>query len=125
MLFSDEMLAEIFPASRTDAFFEALFGDAGEGSFDIALKFTKHDQDNSRLYFELHLTERPGKCLACNLTYGLPEVFSRHPIIDINGVVKEIEQLLDGTVKCGAWQLGHTRTVSSDLHVIPLAIELT
>lgn len=125
MLFSDEILAEIFPPSRADAFFEALFGDADEGAFDIALKFAKHDQDNSRLLFELHLTERPGKCLACNLTYGMPAIFARHPIIDMNGVVKEIERVIDGPAKCGDWQIGHTRTVSNSLHVIPLAIDLT
>ena len=125
MLFSDEILAEIFPPARADAFFEALFGDADEGAFDIALKFAKHDQDNSRLHFELHLTERPGKCLACNLTYGMPAVFARHPVIDINGVVKEIERVIDGPARCGDWQLGHTRTESNDLHIIPLAIDLT
>jgi hypothetical protein len=125
MLFSDEILAEIFPPTRADEFFEALFGDADEGAFDITLKFAEHDQDNSRLHFELHLTERPDKCLACNLTFGMPDVFARHPIIDMNGVVKDIERVIGGPVKCGDWQLGHTRTVSNSLHVIPLAIDLT
>ena len=124
MLFSDRILTEIFPPSKADAFFEALFGDADEGAFDIALKFTQHDQDNSRLLFELHLTERPGKCLACNLTYGMPAVFARHPVIDINGVVKDIDRRIDGPAKCGGWQLGHTKTVNSTLHIIPLAIDL-
>lgn len=125
MLFSDEILAEIFPPSRADSFFEALFGDADEGAFDIDLKFAQYDQDNSRLHFELHLTERPGKCLACNLTYGMPAVFARHPIIDIKGVVKKIEHHIGGPAKCGNWQLGRTMTVSSNLHIIPLAIDLT
>ena len=125
MLYSDEILSEIFPPARADAFFEALLGDADEGAFDITLKFAQHDQDNSRMHFELHLTERPGKCLACNLTYGMPAVFARHPIININGVVKKIERAIGGPAKCGDWQLGHTRTVSNSLHVIPLIITLS
>lgn len=126
MLFSDEILTEIFPPSRANAFFEALFGDADEGAFDIALKFVQHDQDNAMLHFELHLIERPGKCLACNLTYGMPTVFARHPIIDIKGVVKEIEHHIDSpTTQLGNWQLGHTRTVNSSLHIIPLTITLS
>jgi len=124
-LFSDERLSAIFPPERTDEFFAALFGDADEGSFDISLKFAQHDQDAGRLHFELHLKERPGKCLACNLTFGMPAVFARHPIINIDGVAAEIGQLIADRARCGDWRLGHTRTVSNNLHVIPLTIDLT
>ena len=124
-LFSEEKLRDIFPPDRTDAFFAALFGDADEGAFDISLEFARHDRGADRLHFELLLRERPGKCLSCNLTYGMPAVFARHPIINIGGVVAEIEQLIAGRARCGDWQLGHTRTVTDSLHVIPLAINLT
>ncbi len=36
-IFTEDRLASIFPAERTDDFFEALFGDAEEGSYDIEL----------------------------------------------------------------------------------------
>jgi hypothetical protein len=124
-LFSDEILSEIFPPGRTDAFFAALFGDADEGSFDIILNFAHHDRDAGKLHFELLLKERPGKCLACNLTYGMPAVFARHPIINIGGVVAAIERVIAGRARCGDWQLGNTRTVSNSLHVIPLTITLS
>jgi hypothetical protein len=124
-LFSDEKLAAIFPPNRTDEFFAALFGDADEGAFDISLKFARHDRDTGKLHFELLLNERPGKCLSCNLTYGMPEVFARHPIIDMNGVVAEIGKVLVDRGRCEEWRLGHTRTVSNKLHVIPLTITLS
>jgi hypothetical protein len=123
-LFPDHILAELFPTSRADDFFEALFGDAEEGAFDIVLKFSGFDAGAGKLHFELQLVERPGKCLACNLTYGLPEVFARHPIIDIKGVVKEIGHLLDGTAAISDWQLGDTRTVTNSQHMVPLTIFL-
>jgi hypothetical protein len=123
-LFSDRNLAEIFPSARADAFFEALFGDAEEGAFDIVLRFAGHDATAGTLHFELQLRERPGKCLACNLTYGLPTVFARHPVIDIKGVVKKIEHLLDGAASCESWELGETRAISDRLHLVPLVITL-
>lgn len=123
-LFSDDVCKKIFPPQRTDAFFEALFGDAGEGSYDIELKFAGFDESAKTLHFELNLHERPGCCLACNLTYGLPEVFSRHPVININGLVKEINDILGDTFETGDWRLGSTRSTSKSLHQIPLLITL-
>jgi len=76
------------------------------------------------LEFELHLTQRPGKCITCSLTYGLPEVFKRHPVINISGLVQKIDRLLDGRAKCVDWQMDFTREVSGVLHVIPLIILL-
>ncbi len=124
-LFTQEKLQELFPAERSDDFFDALFGDAAEGAYDISLRFKKHIPEQQLLQLELHLHERPGKCLACNLTYGLPEVFSRHPIINIKGVVNDVERLLAGRASCASWQLGRTQSVSKSLHVIPLNITLS
>lgn len=121
-IFTAKALAALFPASRTDQFFEALFGDAEEGAYTIELVF--HEAGRNALHFEFHLKQRAGKCLACNLTYGLPEVFSRHPVININGLVKEIDQLLGGSGRCSDWRLGNTQEKSPRLHVVPLLIHL-
>jgi hypothetical protein len=121
-LFSKDVLKKLFPGERSDQFFDALYGDSADGAYDIHLEFKGHNRD--RLLFELHLKQRPGKCLTCSLTYGLPAVFSRHPIINIKGLVQGIEQLMKGRAKCTEWQFGSTREVSGTLHVIPLTISL-
>lgn len=118
-----ETLLKVFPAERANDFFDALFGDASEGSYDIALGF--NDATESELTLELILTERPGCCLACNLTYGLPQVFSRHPIININGVVQDVDNLLGDSWNCGEWQLAATQQRSSSEHIIPLKVSLS
>jgi len=123
-LFPAEVLARLFPAERADQFFEALFGDATEGSYDIALQFDGFDPKRRLLNFALHLQERPQKCLACNLTHGLPQVFGRHPVININGLVREIDQLLANRGRCQSWSLGSTIQASRQLHIIPLVIKL-
>lgn len=119
-IFTRERLDMLFPQDRADSFFDAIFGDASEGSYDISLEFKKQTED--RLEFEFHLTQRPGKCLACNLTYGLPTVFSRHPVINVKGIVEEIARLTEGDVQNSRWQLGSTREMSRKLHVIPLTV---
>lgn len=121
-VFTQETLQKLFPADRANAFFDALFGDAEEGAYDIRLIFKEQTANTLTLGLELH--ERPGKCLACNLTYGLPEVFSRHPIINIKGLVSEIDALLGDKATCTDWKLGTTQTVSKSLHIIPLIIIL-
>ncbi len=121
-LFSDKNLREIFPPERTDAFFEALLGDAEEGAYDIRLAFT--GSRGRTISMELQLLERPGHCLACNLTQGLPTVFSRHPVINIAGIVKEIDKLLAGQARCRDWSLGYTKQNSRNIHSIPLTITL-
>ncbi|WP_245590173.1 pancreas/duodenum homeobox protein 1 [Desulfobulbus elongatus] len=123
-IFTDEVLRSLFPPERTDAFFDALFGDAAEGAYDIALTYTGYDPQGHTLDFLLNLHERPGRCLACNLTYGLPEVFSRHPVINIKGLVGEIEQQLGGSLTCTGWKLGHTEQKGRSLHCIPLRMQL-
>lgn len=122
-IFKDNTLQELFPATRANDFFDALYGDVEEGVYDISLSFEGHDGDN--LHFNLNLTERPGKCLACHLTYGLPEVFSRHPIINLSGMVEKIDELLGESVSCGEWHLEPTKTVASNLYAVPLTISLS
>ena len=123
-VFTNEVLQELFPAQRADDFFEALFGDANEGAYDISLSFQGHDEQSNSLHFNLDLHERPGCCLACNLTSGLPDVFSRHKVINIEGLVTDVEKKLDGRAKCEAWKLGRTRQPGKSLHSIPLQIDL-
>ena len=121
-LFTAEYLKELLPPERANDFFEALFGDVNEGAYDISLHFASCNEKNISL--ELRLQQRPGHCLACNLTHGLPTVFSRHPIIDIAGIVKKIEASLEEGKQCTDWSLGQTQQKSSDLHCIPLTISI-
>ncbi len=121
-LFSEETIKRIFPENMADQFFDALYGDPSEGAYNIRLVFK--EQINNTLIFEFHLTQRPGKCLRCNLTYGLPEVFSRHPLINVKGLVQRIDAQLNGQDKCTDWKLGQTIEISNDLHIIPLIITL-
>jgi len=120
-IFTHENLINLFPADRADEFFDALFGDACEGAYNINLAYKSHTKNEIRL--EFHLKQRPGKCLACNLTYGLPQVFSRHPVINIKGLINNIDKFLrDYKIKSTGWKLGTTREISRELHVIPLII---
>jgi hypothetical protein len=121
-IFTHDILKKLFPDERADLFFDALFGDVKEGAYDIILAFNGHNE--GELQFELQLRPRPGRCLSCNLTYGLPQVFSRHPAINLNGLFKEINDVVNGRARCTDWKLGRTKEVSSDLHVIPLIIFL-
>ena len=121
-IFTPGVLKKLFPEDRSDQFFDALYGDATEGSYDIRLEFKNHQEN--RLEFELYLTQRLGQCISCSLTYGLPEVFSRHPVININGLVQKVEGLLDGGARCVDWQLGATREITDEIHVVPLVIIL-
>lgn len=111
-------LDSIFPPERTDDFFEALFGGAEEGAYDIRLVYRKENPSQLEMAFELH--QRPGKCLACNLTYGLPQVFQRHPILNVKAVASELAKA------CGwekhHWTLGTTEEHSRALHCIPFSV---
>ncbi len=122
-IFKQPILDEIFPSSLADRFFAALLGDASEGAYDITLTYAGETDD--QIDFEFQLKQRPGKCLACNLTYGLPEVFMRHPVIDVAGVVRQIDSRMVNGKQCGKWTLGRTREVSRDMHVLPLTVKLT
>lgn len=123
-IFTAEVLEQLFPESRADDFFDALFGDAAEGAYDIRLAYKGYDAPASTLVFALQLHQRPGKCLACNLTHGLPEVFSRHPLINLNGLTREIDHLLGELGSCPTWRLGTTEQISSELHSIPFLVTL-
>jgi hypothetical protein len=119
---SQKVLNDIFPPEMADRFFEALLGDAAEGAYDITLVYAGESED--RIDFEFQLNQRPGRCLACNLTYGLPEVFSRHPVINVAGVVEKIGACLTNGKRCGRWSLGRTREITREKHIIPLRINL-
>ncbi|WP_291325671.1 pancreas/duodenum homeobox protein 1 [Desulfovibrio sp. UCD-KL4C] len=121
-IFTDQKLESLFPASLSNDFFEALFGDAEEGSYDIELGYVGDSGDT--VNFELRLKQRPGCCLACNLTYGLPQVFSRHPIINIQGLAEKVGAAI-GKSENVSWKLGSTQEHNSKLHVIPLIISLS
>ena len=114
-------LDNIFPASRADDFFDALFGGAEDGAYDIGLVCRGVEAQKVKLAFELR--QRPGKCLACNLTYGLPQVFQRHPILNVAGVARDVAAHLGWPAESTKWKLGHTEEVNRELHVIPLVVE--
>ena len=121
-IFTKDALEKIFPKERSDQFFENLYGDSSEGAYDISLEFSGY-KDGS-LNFEFHLIKRPGKCLACNLTYGLPQVFVRHPVIDIKGIIEDLGRLLEGRALCDIWKLGRTKEISAELHIVPLIVSI-
>ena len=122
-VFTPDKLRELFPEDRTDLFFDALLGDPREGAYDIRLAYDGHQAGQLHFYFELR--QRPGKCLACNLTYGLPNVFARHPIINVQGLVAQIERLMDRNTRCVSWKLGATQEISPRRHRVPLIIDVT
>jgi hypothetical protein len=119
-LFTKELLTEIFPKDKSDLFFEMLYGDAGEGAYDIELSYGGYQP--GKLQFNFGLKRRPGKCLACNLTYGLPQVFSRHPVMNIEGLMDKFKKAMNGAADIARWEMGRTKEVSSDLHIIPLKV---
>lgn len=119
-IFTSEWAATVFPPERADDFFEALFGGAEEGAYDIALRFVA--ARGSSYEFAFDLRQRPGKCLACNLTYGLPRVFSRHPVINVQGLAEAVAAALGRQPSGLSWQLGATREVSPAHHFIPLVV---
>lgn len=121
----DKVLAQLLPKERSNDFFEALFGDAEEGSYDISLRYDGYDAASRSLRFYLDLHQRPGKCLVCNLTHGLPEVFSRHPIINIKGLAEDAAKLLGPEVESTGWKLGSTQQQEAARHCIPLTISIS
>jgi len=118
--FDQADLTHLFPPERTDAFFEALFGDPDEGAYDISLVF--HGNTDHTLEFAYRLTARPGRCLACHLTSGLPAVFRRHPVIDLPGTITAIGNRLGPGLHMTDWQLGETRELGETAHEIPFRI---
>ena len=122
-IFTKDWAESVFPSrQRTDAFFEALFGGAEEGAYDISLRFIEQRGDTYE--FVLDLSQRSGRCLACNLTHGLPQVFARHPIINVKGVAESVAAALGKTPADATWKLSSTREQSTALHVVPLSITI-
>lgn len=122
VLFDQQTLAQLLPAGKADDFFEALYGDAAEGAYDFELVCRREDPGCIEL--ELLLHQRPGKCLACNLTYGLPQVLGRHPVLNLKGVVAKVCEMAGVDPAQAVWSLGHTRVISHEVHAVPLTIEL-
>lgn len=117
---TQDFLDGLLPPEKSDQFFEALYGDAADGAYDIRLEPVSISPD--RIVLAFALTQRPGKCLVCSLTYGLPNVFSRHPLINIKGMV---EQMVEKGIPVKDWRLGDTEESSSALHTIPLYLNLS
>ena len=121
-LFDSKLLQELLPEEQVKAFFEAFyFGE--EPAYDLSLGF--RGLRGNLLILELELKARPNQCLACNLTWGLPEVMERHPMLNLEGVVRRLEEKLPEGVNIISWELGATEQKSPDLHVIPLLIRLS
>lgn len=118
-IFTREFCDDLLPPQTSDRFFEALYGDVSEGAYDIRLECVSIKPETVVLAF--HLTQRPGKCLVCNLTYGLPNVFARHPLINIKEMIRKIKS---AGVPVTDWRLGQTDERSKTLHVIPFYIDL-
>ncbi|MCG8686566.1 MAG: pancreas/duodenum homeobox protein 1 [Desulfobacterales bacterium] len=118
-IMTQEFLDTLLPPEKSDQFFDALYGDASEGAYDIRLEPVSFSKD--RIVLAFNLTQRPGKCLVCSLTYGLPNVFSRHPLINIKGM---IEKMTQAGIPVKGWRLGDTEENSSSLHIIPLYLDL-
>ncbi|MDL2285122.1 pancreas/duodenum homeobox protein 1 [Desulfovibrio sp. OttesenSCG-928-F07] len=119
-IFTAEWTKQVFPPERTNEFFEALFGDPEEGAYNIELAFM--NQDGKMLEFVFNLHQRGSRCLACNLTHGLPKVFERHPIINTAGIAQKAAEAVGGTL--ARWQLGFTEEHSKALHSLPLYVWL-
>jgi hypothetical protein len=118
-VFTQDYLDTLLPAQLSDQFFEALYGEASEGAYDIKLEFIS--ANDKRIVLAFNLNQRPGKCLVCSLTYGLPTVFSRHPLVNINGMVAK---MVEKGVKIKDWRLGETEEQNSTFHTIPFYLNL-
>lgn len=118
-VFTQDYIDTLLPGKISDQFFEALYGDAKEGAYDIRLEFISATA--KRIVLAYNLTQRPGKCLVCSLTYGLPNVFSRHPLINIKGMVEKIKEK---GIKVIDWRLGDTQEQTAALHTIPLYLDI-
>jgi len=123
--FSKDQLLCFFPKERADSFFEALYGDAEDGAYDIELvldeSLTSADIE-CELRFFFHLHERQGHCLACNLTTGLPHVFERHPVLGLQNLCIALASHAEWPLDDVWWRIGTTENVSEKLHRLPLTL---
>ncbi len=123
-IINDEFLDELFPPERADEFFNALYGGAETGAFDISLRYNDFNKQQGILYLHFLLTERPGKCMACSLTAGLPPVFQRHPVINLKGMIRKIEEKLSPEWSVKDWSIGSTTVLGPETNAIPLMLYL-
>lgn len=121
----EEFLNTLFPPGRDDEFFDALYGGAEEGAFDIRLQLEEVIEDTGELVLAFTLTERPGKCMACSLTHGLPPVFERHPVINLKGIVAAVEERLAPDFKVEGYRIGPTTPKAPKVNIIPLFIQVS
>lgn len=121
-VFTREKMESLFPIEKSNAFFDALYGGSEESHFDIQLEF--QDVKDNELIFLFNLVQRPGGCLSCSMTYGLPHVLARHPVINISGLIHDIAAALDIDPAKTNWTMGNTRQESSEIHRIPLVISV-
>lgn len=117
-IITQDFLQSLFPPSKTDEFFDALFGGAEEGAYTIRLSPRQESENAVEIAMELH--KRPGKCLVCSLTYGLPDVFRRHPIINARGIAEAIAQKMGW--ENHEWTIGGTHEEGQALHWIPFTV---
>ena len=113
------ILDKLFPPERANEFFDAIYGGTEEGAYDIKLVCDQVEEDKASFAFQL--IRRENQCLKCSLTYGLPGVFLRHPVINIQKVTADLAEKL-GWKDC-KWQLEPVQELSDDLHIIPLILE--
>jgi hypothetical protein len=123
-LIQEEKLKELFPTGRDDEFFDAFYGGSEDGAFDIFFSFDSYRPDNSELIFGFNLKERPGKCMACNLTYGLPSVFEKSPIINLKRIINGINEMIAPHYEINGFMLGKTTPKAPKVNVIPLIIKI-
>ena len=121
----EPFLGSIFPPGRDDEFFEALYGGAEEGAFDIRLTLEGVNEERREVVLAFTLTERPGKCMACSLTYGLPPVFERHPIIGLSGIVDAVKERLAPDWRVEEYRLGPTSPKAPKVNIIPLVLTVS
>jgi hypothetical protein len=98
-----------------------MLGDASEGAYNIRLIF--QGVKSNVLQFAFELTQRPEKCLVCSLTYGLPQVFKKHRVIDTDNIVNQIKANI-GNVNVLSWELQPTQPIDQNKHLVPLDITL-
>ncbi len=119
----ETLIRSLLPKEKIEEFFEAFyFGE--EPAYELELGLRGWEPEKRLLTLELRLKARPGKCLACNLTSGLPEVFKRHPILNLAKVAEEAVKKLGDGYELESWDLGWTEQITRDLHVIPLIIKV-
>lgn len=119
-VFTSECPNDLFPIQRTNDLFGVLSGDAEEEACDIRLVVDPEEGDDGELHFYFELRQYTGRCLVCNLTYSLPQVFGRHPIINLKGLVSDIASHAGWEPGDVRWHAGTMGSLSGVLYRTPL-----